>query len=67
MLLGADRIELFAPKSNDTPVGRYLAKRGPGMRHVAYEVDNVRAALADLERDGTELIDLGNHGAGSSG
>ena len=58
MLVGADRIELLAPTGDDTPVGRFLAKRGPGMHHVAYEVDDVRAALADLERDGAELIDL---------
>jgi methylmalonyl-CoA/ethylmalonyl-CoA epimerase len=57
VLVGADRIELLAPTTPDTPVGRFLAKRGPGMHHVAYEVDDVGAALADLERKGAELID----------
>jgi methylmalonyl-CoA epimerase len=58
VLVGGDRIELLAPTGDDTPVGRFLAKRGPGMHHVAYEVDDVRAALADLEREGAELIDV---------
>jgi methylmalonyl-CoA epimerase len=58
VLVGADRIELLAATGGDTPVGRFLEKRGPGMHHVAYEVDDVRAALADLERKGAELIDL---------
>ncbi len=57
VLVGADRVELLAPTGDDTPVGRFLAKRGPGMHHVAYEVDDVGAALADLERKGAELID----------
>ena len=57
MLVGADRVELLAPTGDDTPVGRFLAKRGPGMHHIAYEVDDVSAALADLERRGAELID----------
>ena len=41
----------------DTPVGRFLAKRGPGIHHVAYEVDDVATALADLAASGAELID----------
>jgi methylmalonyl-CoA/ethylmalonyl-CoA epimerase len=55
--LGAGRVELLAPLGEDTPVGRFLAKRGPGMHHVAYEVDDVAAELASLERKGVELID----------
>jgi methylmalonyl-CoA epimerase len=58
VLVGASRIELLAPTGADTPVGRFLAGRGPGMHHVAYEVDDVAAAIADLERDGAELIDV---------
>ncbi len=57
VLVGSSRIELLAPTSADTPVGRFLAKRGPGMHHVAYEVDDVAAALAELARAGAELID----------
>lgn len=55
--VGNDRIELLAPLGDDTPVGKFLAKRGPGMHHVAYEVDDVRAAAADLVAGGAELID----------
>jgi methylmalonyl-CoA/ethylmalonyl-CoA epimerase len=57
VLVGASRVELLAPTGDDTPVGRFLSKRGPGMHHVAYEVDDVAAALADLEHEGAELID----------
>jgi methylmalonyl-CoA epimerase len=57
VLVGTSRIELLAPTAGDTPIGRFLAKRGPGMHHVAYEVPDVRAALAELERAGAELID----------
>ena len=57
VLVGAGRVELLAPTGEDTPVGRFLAKRGPGMHHVAYEVDDVRSALDELERNGAELID----------
>ena len=57
VLVGAGRVELLAPLGVETPVGKFLAKRGPGMHHVAYEVDDVRSALASLEADGAELID----------
>lgn len=57
VLVGASRVELLAPTADDTPVGRFLAKRGAGMHHVAYEVPDVAAALADLERAGADLID----------
>jgi methylmalonyl-CoA epimerase len=55
--VGEGRVELLAPLGDDTPVGRFLAKRGPGMHHVAYEVDDIRASLAELEAAGAELID----------
>jgi methylmalonyl-CoA/ethylmalonyl-CoA epimerase len=57
VLVGGDRIELVSPTGDDTPVGRFLASRGPGMHHVAYEVDDVGAALAQLAESGVELID----------
>jgi methylmalonyl-CoA/ethylmalonyl-CoA epimerase len=57
VLVGASRIELLVPTGEDTPVGRFLAKRGPGMHHVAYEVDDVGSALAGLRHAGAELID----------
>ncbi len=57
VLVGTSRIELLAPLGEDTPVGRFLAKRGQGMHHVAYEVEDVRSALDDLAAAGAELID----------
>ena len=55
--IGSDRVELLAALGEDTPVGRFLAKRGPGMHHVAYEVDDVGAALDELVAEGAELVD----------
>ena len=57
LLVGSGRVELLAPLGEETPVGKFLAKRGPGMHHVAYEVDDVGATLAGLARDGAQLID----------
>ena len=57
MHVGAGRVELLAALGDDTPVGRFVASRGPGMHHVAYEVDDVRSTLAQLAADGAELID----------
>ena len=55
--IGDGRVELLEPLAADTPVGRFLAKRGPGMHHVAYEVSDLRAALAELADAGADLID----------
>ena len=55
--VGWSRVELLAPLGEDTPVGKFLAKRGPGMHHVAYEVEDVRVVLRELARHGAELID----------
>ncbi len=57
MRVGESRVELLASLGEDTAVGKFLAKRGPGMHHVAYEVDDVRAELAALAEQGAELID----------
>ena len=57
MLVGGSRIELLRPTEEDTPVGRFLARRGPGMHHVALETDDLRATLAELESSGAQLID----------
>ena len=57
VLVGTGRVELLAPLGDDTPVGRFLASRGPGMHHVAYQVDDVRLALDTLAAAGAELID----------
>jgi methylmalonyl-CoA/ethylmalonyl-CoA epimerase len=55
--VGASRVELLGALGDDTPVGRFLAQRGPGMHHVAYEVADIRTALAELAAAGAELID----------
>jgi methylmalonyl-CoA/ethylmalonyl-CoA epimerase len=57
MRFGDSRVELLAALGDETPVGKFLASRGPGMHHVAYEVEDVRSALADLRQQGAELID----------
>ena len=55
--LGESRVELLASLGEDTPVGRFLARRGPGMHHVAYAVDDLPRGLADLEGQGVHVID----------
>ena len=55
--VGDSRVELLEPLRADTPVGRFLEKRGPGMHHVAYEVDDVAAAMTSLADAGASLID----------
>jgi methylmalonyl-CoA/ethylmalonyl-CoA epimerase len=55
--VGDSRVELLAALGDETPIGKFLAKRGPGMHHVAYEVEDVQAALGELEAHGVELID----------
>ena len=55
--IGGGRVELLASLGDETPVGRFLADRGPGMHHVAYEVDDVGAAIDELAAKGAELID----------
>jgi methylmalonyl-CoA/ethylmalonyl-CoA epimerase len=67
MRIGDGRVELVSALGEDTPVGRFLAKRGPGMHHVAYQVADVGAALRSLRAEGVEVIDpeprpgLGGH------
>lgn len=55
--VGENHIELLAPLGPDTAVGKFLAKRGPGMHHVAYQVTDIEAALASLRASGMRLID----------
>jgi methylmalonyl-CoA/ethylmalonyl-CoA epimerase len=55
--VGESHVELLAPLGPDTPVGRFLARRGPGLHHVAYRVDDVAAALAELRTAGMRPID----------
>ena len=55
--VGENHVELLAPTGPDTPVGKFLAKKGPGMHHVAYQVDDIEGALAELKEAGMRLID----------
>jgi methylmalonyl-CoA/ethylmalonyl-CoA epimerase len=55
--IGESRVELMASLGEETPVGKFLAKRGPGMHHVAYEVADLPGALRELADGGAELID----------
>jgi methylmalonyl-CoA/ethylmalonyl-CoA epimerase len=57
LLVGDGRVELLTPTGDDTPVGRFLAKRGPGMHHVALETEDVQGTLAELAAAGAQLID----------
>ena len=56
--LGSGRVELVCPLAADTPVGRFLAQRGPGMHHVGLEVDDVAAAARELAGEGVEVVDV---------
>jgi methylmalonyl-CoA epimerase len=55
--VGENHVELLRPLGEETPVGRFLASRGPGLHHVAYQVADVDAALATLRERGLRLID----------
>ena len=55
--VGDGRVELVSPLDDDTPVGRFLAKRGEGMHHVAFEVDDVDGAVGELASRGAQMID----------
>ena len=57
LLVGESRVELLAPTGADTPVGRFLARRGPGMHHVALASPDLEGTLRELEAAGAELID----------
>jgi methylmalonyl-CoA/ethylmalonyl-CoA epimerase len=57
VLVGGSRVELLAPTAEDTPVGRFLARRGPGMHHVAYLVDDIEAAVTELAAAGATMVD----------
>ena len=57
LAVGESRIELLEPTDDNSPVAKFLAKNGEGVHHIAYEVADLEAALADLRRDGVRLID----------
>jgi len=55
--VGESHVELVAPLGPDTPVGKFLARHGPGLHHVAYRVDDIAQTLSELAEAGMELID----------
>jgi methylmalonyl-CoA epimerase len=55
--VGENHVELLAPLADDTPVGKFLAKNGPGLHHVAYQVDDIDGTLDALRAAGLKLID----------
>ena len=55
--VGDSAIELLEATSDDSPIAKYLAKRGPGLHHITLRVDDIRAALAQLKAKGVRLID----------
>jgi methylmalonyl-CoA/ethylmalonyl-CoA epimerase len=65
--VGENHVELLRPLAADTPVGRFLARNGPGLHHVAYRVTDIEATLAALRERGVRLIDeqprFGIHGS----
>jgi methylmalonyl-CoA/ethylmalonyl-CoA epimerase len=55
--VGENHVELLAPLNEETPVGKFLAKNGPGLHHVAYQVTDIEATLRELVQAGMRLID----------
>jgi methylmalonyl-CoA epimerase len=55
--VGENHVELLRPLSPDTPVGKFLAKRGPGLHHVAYQTEDIEKTLEALKGAGMRLID----------
>jgi methylmalonyl-CoA/ethylmalonyl-CoA epimerase len=55
--VGENHVELLAPLSEETPVGKFLAKNGPGLHHIAYQVTDIEATLHELGQAGMRLID----------
>ncbi len=57
LAVGGSFVQLLAPRGADTPVGKFLAKRGEGLHHLAFAVTDIAAALAHLRREGARLVD----------
>ena len=65
--VGESKIELLEPTSDDSPVAKFIEKNGPGIHHLAYEVEDIEAAIARLMAEGARMIDekprAGAHGS----
>ncbi len=55
--IGESKIELLEPTSTDSPIARFLEKNGPGIHHIAYQVDDIEAAIAQMKVQGARMID----------
>jgi methylmalonyl-CoA/ethylmalonyl-CoA epimerase len=55
--IGESRIELLEPTTSDSPISKFLAKRGPGIHHVAIQVEDIRESLKKMKEEGARLID----------
>jgi methylmalonyl-CoA epimerase len=55
--IGESRVELLEPTSDDSPISKFLEKRGGGIHHIAVEVDDINSALEEMKANGTRLID----------
>jgi methylmalonyl-CoA/ethylmalonyl-CoA epimerase len=55
--VGENHVELLRPLADDTPVGRFLARQGPGLHHIAYQVPDISTALSRLREEGVRMID----------
>lgn len=55
--IGESRVELLEPTSDDSPISKFLEKRGGGIHHIAVEVENIEESLAKLKAEGARLID----------
>jgi methylmalonyl-CoA epimerase len=65
--IGESRVELLEPTSEDSPIAKFLEKRGPGIHHIAVRVDDIHSTLARLKSQGARLIDESPRvGAGGS-
>lgn len=65
--VGESEVELLEPTSEDSPVAKFIGKRGEGIHHIAFRVENIEAALAELKEKGIRLIDeVPRNGAGGA-
>lgn len=55
--IGESKIELLEPTSPESPIAKFLEKNGPGIHHIAYEVDDIYAAIAHMQQQGARMID----------
>ena len=57
VMAGSTRIELVEPTSKDSPVARFIARKGEGLHHIAFRVEGIETMLARLKKEGLRLID----------